>query len=40
MSSDSSGFLWMSTDRNGKFEVPDGCLLTAEVGWTYLVDIY
>ena len=30
----------MSTDRRGRLEVPGGCILTEEVGWRYLVDVY
>ena len=30
----------MSTDSIGRLEVPGGCLLTDEVGWMYLVDVY
>ena len=30
----------MSTDRRGRLEVRGGCLLTEEVGWRYLVDVY
>ena len=40
MSNDRNGSWWMSTARRGKLEVPGGCLLTAEVGWRYLVDIF
>ena len=30
----------MTTDSIGRLEVPGGCLLTVEVGWGYLVDVY
>ena len=30
----------MSTDRRGRLEVPGGCLLTDEVGWKYMMDVY
>ena len=30
----------MSTDRRGRLEVPGGCILTEEVGWRYIADVY
>ena len=50
MSTDRGGRQWMSTDIRGKLVVPgwcllieevdSGCLLTLEVSWGYLDDIY
>ena len=30
----------MSTDSIDRLEVSGGCLLTVEVGWRYVVDVY